>query len=137
MTHPSIKLRLIFGSTLLLAGVLLYSKVAMYREIERSLRQDFDDRLLHSANLLSKSAELEAGGVIYEWQEALESTSGLEIEGLFQFWNLMDGATKPSIWPMENRPARSASITCPSRMNTGARKCSGAGISSNRRTIRR
>ena len=96
MTHPSIKLRLIFGSTLLLAGVLLYSKVAMYREIERSLRQDFDDRLLHSANLLSKSAELEAGGVIYEWQEALESTSGLEIEGLFQFWNLKDGTTTRS-----------------------------------------
>ncbi|MCW1922567.1 HAMP domain-containing histidine kinase [Luteolibacter arcticus] len=96
MRNPSIRIRLIFGSTLLVAGVLLFSKVAIYREIERSLRQELDDRLLHSANLLSKSAELEAGGVIYEWQEALQSTAGLNIEGLFQFWNLEAGTSTRS-----------------------------------------
>jgi len=96
MKNPSIRGRLIFGSTLMVAAVLLFSKVAMYREIERSLRQELDERLLHSAILLSKSAELEAGGVIYEWQEALDSTAGLGIEGLFQFWNLKSGTTTRS-----------------------------------------
>ncbi|MEK7952593.1 sensor histidine kinase [Luteolibacter soli] len=96
MKNPSIRVRLIFGSTLVIAGVLLFSKVTMYREIERSLRQELDEQLLHSAILLSKSAELEAGGVIYEWEEALQSTAGLGIEGLFQFWNLKTGTTSRS-----------------------------------------
>lgn len=91
MKHPSIRLRLILGSTLLVAAVLVLSKIAMYREIERALRQELDDRLLYSANVLSKSAELEAGGIIYEWQEALLSTPGSNIEGLFQFWDLKSG----------------------------------------------
>lgn len=96
MKNPSIRVRLIFGSTFVVAGVLLFSKVTMYREIERSLRQELDERLLHSAILLSKSAELEAGGVIYEWQEALQSTAGLGIEGLFQFWSLKTDTTTRS-----------------------------------------
>lgn len=96
MKHPSIKTRLIFGSTVLVAIVLLFSKIAMYHEVERSLRQEMDDQLLHSATLLSKSAELEAGGVIYEWQEALNSTAGLSIEGLFQFWDLKSRSTTRS-----------------------------------------
>lgn len=96
MKHPSIKTRLIFGSTVLVAVVLLFSKIAMYHEVERSLRQEMDDQLLHSATLLSKSAELEAGGVIYEWQEALNSTAGLNIEGLFQFWDLKSDVTTRS-----------------------------------------
>lgn len=96
MRHPSIKTRLISGCTLLVAVVLLYSKIAMYHAVESSLRQEMDDQLLHSATLLSKSAELEAGGVIYEWQEALNSTVGLHIEGYFQFWDLKSGKTTRS-----------------------------------------
>ncbi len=96
MRHPSIKTRLIFGCAALVAIVLLYSKIAMYREVERSLRHEMDDQLLHSATLLSKSAELEAGGIVYEWQEAQRSTPGLHIEGLFQFWDLKSGTTARS-----------------------------------------
>ncbi|WP_035610742.1 HAMP domain-containing sensor histidine kinase [Haloferula sp. BvORR071] len=93
MKHPSIKTRLIFGSTFLVAIVLLLSKLAMYREVERSMRQEVDDELLYSATLLSKSTELEWGGVVYEWKEAMDSTAGLGIQGLFQLWDLKSQQT--------------------------------------------
>lgn len=91
MRRPSIRRRLIFGSLLVAALVLGLSKMSLYRQIEGSVRREFDAQLLSSANLLSKSAELEAGGIIYEWKEALESTGGLGLHGLFQFWDLESG----------------------------------------------
>jgi signal transduction histidine kinase len=96
MKHPSISLRLIVCSTLMVALVLVLSKIATYREVERSLRQEMDDKLMNMANLLSKSSELQAGGVIYEWQEAANSTAGPRLEGLFQFWDLKSGRTARS-----------------------------------------
>ncbi len=96
MKRPSIRRRLILGCLLVAAVVLGFSKISIYREIERSLRHELDQQLLQSAMLLSKSAELEAGGIIYEWKEALESSGGLGLDGLFQFWDLRSGETTRS-----------------------------------------
>lgn len=96
MKRPSIRRRLILGCLLVTAVVLGLSKVSIYREVERSLRQKLDRHLLQSANLLSKSVELEAGGIIYEWKEALDSAGGQELDGLFQFWDLESDVTTRS-----------------------------------------
>ena len=96
MRRPSIRRRLILGCLLVSTVVLGISKVAIYRDVERSIRHEFDQQLLRSANLLSKSAELEAGGIIYEWKEALDSSGGLGLDGLFQFWDLRSGMTTRS-----------------------------------------
>ena len=96
MRRPSIRRRLICGCLMVSATVLGLSKVSIYRDVERSIRHEFDQQLLRSANLLSKSAELEAGGIIYEWKEALDSSGGLGLDGLFQFWDLRSGLTTRS-----------------------------------------
>jgi len=96
MKRPSIRRRLVLGCLLVAAVVLGISKFTIYKEVERSLRHELDQQLLRSANFLSKSAELEAGGIIYEWKEALESSGGLGLDGLFQFWDLKSGGTTRS-----------------------------------------
>lgn len=96
MRRPSIRGRLTAGCLVVAALVLGFSKFALYREVEVAARREFDEQLWQSANLLSKSAELEAGGIIYEWKEALESSGGLGLDGLFQFWDLKSGVTTRS-----------------------------------------
>ncbi len=96
MKRPSIRRRLILGCLLVAATVLGFSKFSIYKEVDRSLRHELDQQLMQSAVLLSKSAELEAGGIIYEWKEALEHSGGLGLDGLFQFWDLRSGVTTRS-----------------------------------------
>lgn len=96
MRRPSIRRRLIFGCLAVAAIVLGFSKFALYREVEGAIRREFDEQLLRSANLLSKSSELEAGGIIYEWKEALEFSKGLDLDGLFQLWDLKAATTTRS-----------------------------------------
>ncbi|MCW1883197.1 HAMP domain-containing histidine kinase [Luteolibacter flavescens] len=96
MKRPSIRRRLMLGCVLIVSAVLGWSKLTIYHEVERSLREQLDEQLMRSAILLSKSAELEAGGIVYEWQEALESSGGLGLDGLFQFWDERTSATTRS-----------------------------------------
>ncbi|MGC4015310.1 MAG: HAMP domain-containing sensor histidine kinase [Luteolibacter sp.] len=106
--HPSLRTSLVLASSLLAALVLVYSKASLYQEIERSSRQDLDEQLLHAASLLTKSSELVPRGVIYEWQEALNSGVGPKVAGMFQFQDLTNGrvATSPDLGDqrLENQP---------------------------------
>ncbi len=93
MKHPSIRLRLIVGSGLLAALILLTASHFVYRTVRRSLHDEIKAQLHQSASLLSKSAELEDDGIVYEWHEAMLSGSGPPITGLFQFWDVKSGET--------------------------------------------
>ncbi len=96
MKRPSIRRRLTLGCLLMAAVVLCASKIFIYRDVSRSLRSELDRQLVSEANLLSKSSELEADGIIYEWEEALHSSAGMGIGGLFQLWDLRSGGTSRS-----------------------------------------
>ncbi len=96
MRRPSIRRRLTMGCLLVAAVVLGGSKIFIYRDVSRSLRNELDQQLAGTANLLSKASELEWEGVVYEWQEALDSNEGMGIEGLFQLWDLKSGKTARS-----------------------------------------
>ncbi|MFT4175443.1 MAG: HAMP domain-containing sensor histidine kinase [Luteolibacter sp.] len=93
MKHPSIRLRLVVGSGLLAALILLTASYFVYRTVRRSLHDEIEARLKQSASLLSNSAELEADGIVYEWHEAMRSGKGPPITGLFQFWDVKSGKT--------------------------------------------
>ncbi len=88
MRHPSIRLRLILGTGVAVAVVLLVANVLIYRAIRRTLEKEIRVQLLQSASLLSKSSELESTGVVYEWHEALESGRVPDVTGMFQFWDV-------------------------------------------------
>ncbi len=88
MRHPSIRFRLMIGSGLLVAIVLLIANASIFGRIKRDLVEDVDSQLLQSASLLSKSAELDFGHVVYEWKEAMHSASGPPVTGFFQFWDV-------------------------------------------------
>jgi len=95
MKHPSIRLRLTFGTGLLVMVVLLSANIAIYRGIKHTLISEIETQLLQSASILAKSAELEEGNLDYEWQEAMEMPGAPDITGVFQFWDLKSGnATK-------------------------------------------
>ena len=96
MKRPSIKRRLTLGCLLVAAVVLCASKIFIYRDVSHSLRSKMDRQLVNEANLLSKSSELEADGIVYEWQEALHSSAGMGMGGLFQLWDLRSGETARS-----------------------------------------
>ena len=91
MNHPSIRLRLMLGTGLLVTLTLCGANVAIYRAFRRTLNREVDLQLIQSASLLAKSAELEAESLDYEWQEAMESGKAPAITGLFQFWDLSTG----------------------------------------------
>ncbi|MCW1887552.1 HAMP domain-containing histidine kinase [Luteolibacter flavescens] len=91
MRAPSLRLRLILASVLVIAVVLGLSKVSLYREIRHSLEAKVDSQLLSMAHVLAKTSELEATGVQYEWQEALKFDDALKLGGLFQFHDLKTG----------------------------------------------
>lgn len=88
MKHPSIRLRLTIGTGLLVMVILLAANIAIYRGIKRSLISEVETQLLQSASILAKSAELENGTLVYEWQEAMEMLGAPAITGIFQFWDL-------------------------------------------------
>jgi signal transduction histidine kinase len=96
MKHPSIRFRLMIGTGLIVAVLLLAAHVAIYRAFERTLSKEVEKQLLQSASLLAKSAELEADGLVYEWQEAMESPGASDITGVFQFWDMNSGKTTKS-----------------------------------------
>jgi two-component system heavy metal sensor histidine kinase CusS len=96
MKHPSIRLRLMLGTGLIVAILLLIANVAIYRAFERTLSKEVEQQLLQSASLLAKSAELEADGLVYEWQEAMESPDASDITGVFQFWDMNSGKSTKS-----------------------------------------
>lgn len=91
MKHPSIRLRLMLGTGLLVALTLWGANVAIYRAFKRTLFREVDLQLELSASLLAKSAELEADSLDYEWKEAMASGKTPAITGLFQFWDLSTG----------------------------------------------
>ncbi len=91
MRHPSIRIRLLLGTAVTVAIVLLAVNFAIYRAFDRMLSTEIDTQLLQSASLLGKSAELEAASLDYEWQEAMKSTGTPEITGLFQFFDVKTG----------------------------------------------
>ncbi|MFT4176560.1 MAG: HAMP domain-containing sensor histidine kinase [Luteolibacter sp.] len=96
MKRPSIRRRLTLGCLSVAAVVLFVSKVFIYRDVSHSLRSKLDRQLVNEANLLSKSSELEADGIVYEWEEALQSSAGMGIGGMFQLWDVKSGNTSRS-----------------------------------------
>ncbi|BCX48105.1 hypothetical protein HAHE_20130 [Haloferula helveola] len=96
MKHPSMRVRLMVGTGLAVSVVLLVSLVIIYQSVSRMLRKEVRLQLLNSASLLMKSSELEPGGVVYEWHEALESDDTTGVLGLFQFWDQNSGTTAGS-----------------------------------------
>ncbi|HVJ45389.1 MAG TPA: HAMP domain-containing sensor histidine kinase [Luteolibacter sp.] len=96
MKHPSIRLRLMTGTGLLVAITLFAANFLIYDSTRRTLLQEIDRQLLQSASLLAKSAELEATSLDYEWQEAMKSAGATEIDGVFCFWDLTTGRVTKS-----------------------------------------
>lgn len=96
MKHPSLRLRLMVGTGLLVAAMLFSANLLIYRSFEHTLSGEIEKQLLQSSSILGKSAELEATSLDYEWQEAMASQNAPEITGLFQFWDLSNGITTRS-----------------------------------------
>jgi signal transduction histidine kinase len=96
MSHPSMRNRLLAGTGLAVTAVLLVSMVLIYQSVARMLRKEVRMQLIESAALLAKSSELEPGGVVYEWHEALESGTPTGVPGYFQFWDRKTGHTVAS-----------------------------------------
>lgn len=93
--HPSIRLRLILGSTLLAALVLSVGTLILYKTVRSSLLRQIDSRLLQEVSLLSKSVELVPSGIMHKWRQSTPETEKLVIRGWFQFWE-KDGKTTRS-----------------------------------------
>jgi signal transduction histidine kinase len=85
------RLRLMLGTGLVVTVVLIISLVIIHQSITRMLRKEVRMQLLGSASILAKSSELEPGGVVYEWKQALESGSGTGVSGHFQFSDVRSG----------------------------------------------
>jgi len=95
MKHPSIRFRLMLGTGIIVAALLIIANFFIYRAFERTLTKEVDSQLLQSASLLAKSSELEADSLDYEWKDAMSSPGSAEITGIFQFWDMTTGtATK-------------------------------------------
>jgi len=96
MRHPSIRLRLMLGTGIVVVAVLIVANIAIYRAFERTLWREVDHQLSQSASLLSNSVELESDSLDYGWEEALKKPDVSDITGIFQFWDLRSGETKKS-----------------------------------------
>lgn len=88
--------RLLAGTGLAVTAVLLVSMTLIYQSVARMLRKEVRMQLIESAALLAKSSELEPGGVVYEWHEALESGTPTGVPGYFQFWDQESGESLAS-----------------------------------------
>lgn len=84
------------GTGLFMAMILLIANFLIYHSFDRTLSEEVDKQLLQSASMLAKSAELEGHGLVYEWQEAMESQNAPDITGMFEFFDLKSGKTTKS-----------------------------------------
>ncbi len=89
--HPSIRLRLIVGTTLLVTLILGAGCFLIYQRMKAIRLADLDDRLLDQVGLLSKSTELIPRRVIHKWRETTPGSGSPVITGLFQFWEWPSG----------------------------------------------
>lgn len=88
MKHPSIRFRLLIGTGLILSMMLAVASAVVYRVFEQSMSDEIEEQLTEKTLLLAKSSELETIGLVYEWQEAMNSPGASDPKGLFVFWDL-------------------------------------------------